>query len=128
MSPKESLHTVGYRIKDELRFIEKINSLFQLLHSWYAPLLWTIPAETPVALRTHAIPVGSSIIACSVIHTKNIRKNPPCPNELVDISIDKEKIIITPIGEKEYSLDELLEGVSEDNLHGECPVPLFIAK
>jgi antitoxin MazE len=40
-------------------------------------------------------------------------------NELVDISIDKEKIIITPIGEKEYSLDELLEGVSADNLHGE---------
>jgi len=40
-------------------------------------------------------------------------------DELVDISIDKEKIIITPIGEKEYSLDELLEGVSEDNLHGE---------
>ena len=40
-------------------------------------------------------------------------------DKLVDISIDKEKIIITPIGEKEYSLDELLECVSEDNLHGE---------
>ncbi|MBW1836326.1 MAG: AbrB/MazE/SpoVT family DNA-binding domain-containing protein [Deltaproteobacteria bacterium] len=40
-------------------------------------------------------------------------------NELVDISIDKEKIIITPIREKEYSLDKLLEGVSENNLHGE---------
>ncbi len=40
-------------------------------------------------------------------------------DELVDISIDKEKIIITPIGEKEYSLDDLLAGVSEDNLHDE---------
>jgi antitoxin MazE len=40
-------------------------------------------------------------------------------DELVDISMDKERIIITPIGEKEYSLDELLAGVSEDNLHGE---------
>lgn len=40
-------------------------------------------------------------------------------DELVDISIDKERIIITPIGEKEYSLDELLGGISEDNLHGE---------
>jgi len=40
-------------------------------------------------------------------------------NELVDLSIDKEKIIITPIGGKEYSLDELLESVSESNLHGE---------
>jgi len=40
-------------------------------------------------------------------------------NELVDLSIDKEKIIITPIGGKEYSLDELLESVSESNLHDE---------
>ena len=40
-------------------------------------------------------------------------------DELVDLSIDKERIIITPIGKKEYSLDELLERVSENNLHGE---------
>jgi len=40
-------------------------------------------------------------------------------DELVDISVDKERIIITPIGEKEYSLDDLLAGVSENNLHGE---------
>jgi antitoxin MazE len=40
-------------------------------------------------------------------------------DELVDISIDKEKIIITPVGEKKYSLDDLLAGVSEDNLHDE---------
>jgi antitoxin MazE len=40
-------------------------------------------------------------------------------DELVDLSIDKEKIIIAPIGEKEYSLDELLKSISESNLHGE---------
>ena len=40
-------------------------------------------------------------------------------NELVDLSIDDGKLIITPITEKEYSLKELLAGVSEDNLHGE---------
>ena len=49
-------------------------------------------------------------------------------NELVDISIDKEKIIITPIGPKEYSLDELLEGVSEDNLHGEFDTGVPVGK
>jgi len=49
-------------------------------------------------------------------------------NELVDISIDKEKIIITPIVEKEYSLDELLEGVSEDNLHGEFDTGVPVGK
>lgn len=47
---------------------------------------------------------------------------------LVDISIDKEKIIITPIGEKEYSLDELLECVSEDNLHGEFDTGVPVGK
>ena len=40
-------------------------------------------------------------------------------NELVDLSIDKGKIIITPIAQKEYSLEDLLEGVSENNLHSE---------
>jgi antitoxin MazE len=49
-------------------------------------------------------------------------------DELVDISIDKDKIIITPIGEKEYSLDELLECVSEDNLHGEFDTGVPVGK
>lgn len=49
-------------------------------------------------------------------------------DELVDISIDKERIIITRIGEKEYSLDELLEGVSEDNLHGEFDTGVPVGK
>ena len=40
-------------------------------------------------------------------------------NELVDLSIEKERIIITPIHEKEYSLKELLDKVTESNLHGE---------
>jgi len=49
-------------------------------------------------------------------------------DELVDISIDKEKIIITPIGEKEYSLDDLLAGVSEDNLHDEIDTGAPVGK
>ena len=40
-------------------------------------------------------------------------------NETVDLAIDKEKIIITLIGEKEYLLNNLLEGISENNLHSE---------
>jgi len=40
-------------------------------------------------------------------------------NKMVDISIDKGSIIITPIDEKEYSLEKLLEGVTENNLHEE---------
>ncbi|MBW1754273.1 MAG: AbrB/MazE/SpoVT family DNA-binding domain-containing protein [Deltaproteobacteria bacterium] len=40
-------------------------------------------------------------------------------NELVNMSIEKGKIIISPIAQKEYSLEELLKDVSENNLHGE---------
>jgi len=40
-------------------------------------------------------------------------------NEFVDLSINKDSIIITPIGEKEYSLEKLLKGVTKNNLHGE---------
>ena len=49
-------------------------------------------------------------------------------NKLVDLSIDKERIIITPIDEKEYSLDELLESVSESNLHGEVDTGAAVGK
>ena len=41
------------------------------------------------------------------------------PNNMVDISIDKGSIIITPISDKEYSLEKLLKGISKNNLHGE---------
>ena len=40
-------------------------------------------------------------------------------NEWIDISIGKNSIVITPIGEKEYSLEKFLKGVSKNNLHGE---------
>ena len=40
-------------------------------------------------------------------------------NKLVELSIDKGSIIITPISEKEYSLEKLLKGISKSNLHGE---------
>lgn len=49
-------------------------------------------------------------------------------DELVDLSIDKEKIVITPIGDKKYSLDELLKGVSESNLHGEIDTGAQVGK
>ncbi len=49
-------------------------------------------------------------------------------NELVNLTIDKERIIITPIGEKEYSLDELLESVSESNLHSEFDTGVPVGK
>ncbi len=49
-------------------------------------------------------------------------------NETVELSIDKEKIIITLIGKKEYSLNDLLEGVSENNLHNEFDTGVPVGK
>ena len=34
-------------------------------------------------------------------------------DELVNLSVEESKIIITPIGGKKYSLEELLKGVSK---------------
>ena len=49
-------------------------------------------------------------------------------NKLVDLSINKHSIIITPISEKEYSLEKLLEGVSKNNLHGEFDTGAAVGK
>ena len=49
-------------------------------------------------------------------------------NKTVDISIDKGSIIITPINEKEYSLEKLLKGVNKSNLHGEFDIGVPIGK
>ena len=38
---------------------------------------------------------------------------------LVDISLKKGTVIITPVRAKDYTLDELLEGVTAENIHGE---------
>lgn len=38
---------------------------------------------------------------------------------VVNISVDKGKIIMMPEKKPEYTLDDLLQGVSKKNLHGE---------
>ena len=49
-------------------------------------------------------------------------------NNIVDISIEKGSIIITPISDKEYSLEKLLKGVSKSNLHGEIDTGTPVGK
>ena len=49
-------------------------------------------------------------------------------DELVDLSVDENKILITPMGGEKYSLEELLKGVSENNLHGEIDTGSPIVK
>lgn len=38
---------------------------------------------------------------------------------LVDVSLDNGRIVVQPQAEREYTLEELLAGVTKANLHGE---------
>jgi antitoxin MazE len=38
---------------------------------------------------------------------------------VVEVSLDQGKIVIAPLNETDYSLEELLNGVTEHNLHAE---------
>lgn len=37
----------------------------------------------------------------------------------VDVSMDNGTIVVTPIKESKYTLEKLLEGLTDDQLHGE---------
>ncbi len=41
-------------------------------------------------------------------------------DSLVEISLVKGKIVITPVSMPNWSLDDLLAGITPDNLHGEA--------
>jgi antitoxin MazE len=41
------------------------------------------------------------------------------PDTEVDLSLVKGKLVITPLIEHEYSLEQLLKGVTKENIHAE---------
>jgi antitoxin MazE len=41
------------------------------------------------------------------------------PDTEVDLSLDQGKLVITPIIEPAYTLEQLLEGVTDENIHAE---------
>ena len=47
---------------------------------------------------------------------------------LVDVSVVKGKLIVTPVAEREYSLDELLAGVTKENRHEEVDTGPSVGK
>lgn len=46
----------------------------------------------------------------------------------VEVSLDKGKIVVTPIAEPEFTLDELLSKVTKKNLHGEIDTGTPVGK
>jgi antitoxin MazE len=38
---------------------------------------------------------------------------------VVDLAVEQGRLVMTPVREAAYSLEELLAGITEENLHGE---------
>ncbi len=47
---------------------------------------------------------------------------------IVEIHLRKGSVIITPVRERDYSLDELLAGVTDENIHGEVDMGVPVGK
>ena len=46
----------------------------------------------------------------------------------VEVSLEKGKIVVTPVAEPEYSLNELLAGVTKKNIHDEMDTGASVGK
>jgi len=46
----------------------------------------------------------------------------------VEVSLESGKIIVFPVAEPEFSLDELLGGITAENLHGEIDTGNSVGK
>ena len=47
---------------------------------------------------------------------------------LVEIRLKKGSVIVTPVRARDYTLEELLEGVTDENIHGEVDMGAPVGK
>ncbi len=47
---------------------------------------------------------------------------------LVEIRLKKGSLIVTPVRERDYTLEKLLEGVTDENIHGEAGMGAPVGK
>ena len=47
---------------------------------------------------------------------------------LVDVSVVKGKLVVAPITDRKYTLEELLDGVTKRNIHGEIDTGPSVGK
>ena len=45
-------------------------------------------------------------------------------NDVVELSLSEGRLIITPASKSPFSLDELVNGITENNIHGEVDMGL----
>jgi antitoxin MazE len=51
-----------------------------------------------------------------------------CQGSAVDLTLEKGRVVLSPVKALEYSLDELLAGVRKDNLHEEVDTGVAIGR
>ena len=49
-------------------------------------------------------------------------------NDSVELSLDKGKLVVSPIIDEEYTLEKLLSGVTKDNIHNEIDMGKPVGK
>ena len=47
---------------------------------------------------------------------------------LVDVSVVEGKLVVAPVADRKYTLEELLEGVTKRNIHGEIDTGASVGK
>ncbi len=68
-------------------------------------------------MQTYIQKWGNSLaLRIPVIFAENLKI---AEGSLVEVSSDNNKIIIVPLPKPRYNLEELLNGISEDNIHKE---------
>ena len=77
-------------------------------------------------MKTKVQKWGNSLaIRIPKLFAQNIRlKN----DDSVELLLENGKLIISPIIDKEYTLEELLSGVTVDNVHGEIDMGKLVGK
>ncbi|MDL1978405.1 MAG: AbrB/MazE/SpoVT family DNA-binding domain-containing protein [Deltaproteobacteria bacterium] len=77
-------------------------------------------------MRTKVQKWGNSLaIRIPKLFAQNIRLR---NNDSVELLLKKGKLIISPITDKEYTLEELLSGVTVDNVHNEIDMGKPVGK
>ena len=77
-------------------------------------------------MRTKVQKWGNSLaIRIPKLFAQNIRLR---NNDSVELLLKKGKLIISPITDKEYTLKELLSGVTVDNVHNEIDMGKPVGK
>jgi antitoxin MazE len=101
-------------------------SVASFLDLTYLLCRYKIDKKEETCMRTKVQKWGNSLaIRIPKLFAQNIRLR---NNDSVELLLKKGKLIISPITDKEYTLEELLSGVTVDNVHNEIDMGKPVGK